>query len=226
MSPARVFGAALLIAGLSAATALAAPAGEALAPLIVRLGDAQFARRESAQQALVREGHLRPEETLTACVTAYAGETDPEIRHRLCAVLAELVGEHLFHRPRGFLGIAYQQVRTVHDGKRVTMFQVQRVTPDTGAAAAGLRGGDLILRLDKFELGQEVTTEEFAQYIQQRQPGDQLQVTLRRGVETQTVAVVLGAVPPEARDQFYTAERERAFFDAWLAKRLELLGRH
>lgn len=207
-------------------TAASAPAGGgALSPLIAQLGDPQYARREAAQEELLREGHLQPEATLTACVTAYADQPDPEIRHRLRQVMAELVGQHLFRRPRGFLGIAYQRVMVAQEGGAVARFQVQRVTPDTAAAAAGLQAGDLILGLDKLEVSADLTTEEFSQYIQGRKPGVKLAVRFLRGGETKTVDVVLGAMPAEVETQFYSAERERAYFEAWLAKRLELVQR-
>lgn len=68
--------------------------------------------------------------------------------------------------------------------------KVAAVTPDSPAAAAGIRPGDVITALD----GQAVNTlAEYAAALRGRQPGDTVTVTLRRDGAELTVAVTLAA---------------------------------
>jgi len=68
--------------------------------------------------------------------------------------------------------------------------KVAAVTPDSPAAGAGIRPGDVITALD----GQAVNTlAEYAAALRGRQPGDTVTVTLRRDGAELTIAVTLAA---------------------------------
>ena len=84
-------------------------------------------------------------------------------------------------RARGILGIRFSE-----DSSRA---RIERVFDDTGAAAAGLRADDVILRID----GTEVTTrEDVVALLGGHGPGDRLRLKLRRGEEELELSATLG----------------------------------
>ncbi|MCW2278970.1 S1C family serine protease [Heliophilum fasciatum] len=73
---------------------------------------------------------------------------------------------------------------------------VRRVTPDSPAAQAGVRRGDIITGINEKTITSIATlTEELAK----RQVGDPVSVTLFRKGQTATVSAVLANLPPELR---------------------------
>jgi S1-C subfamily serine protease len=89
---------------------------------------------------------------------------------------------------------------------------VENVFPDTGAAAAGLRGGstrvvvagesymiggDIIVKADGQELA---TTERLRELVSEKEPGDRLKLEIYRGQERETVEIKLGRQPPSPQE--------------------------
>ncbi|MFZ8979112.1 MAG: PDZ domain-containing protein, partial [Candidatus Nanopelagicales bacterium] len=67
---------------------------------------------------------------------------------------------------------------------------IDTVTPDGGAAAAGLRAGDVILRVGERTVA---NADELVVAIRDRLPGEDVRVEARRGDRTFEVVVVLGS---------------------------------
>ena len=66
--------------------------------------------------------------------------------------------------------------------------QVQEVSSGSGAAAAGLRAGDVILKVE----GQEVTSpKQLIGYVRRYKAGDTINLTIARDGSTQDVAVTI-----------------------------------
>lgn len=89
---------------------------------------------------------------------------------------------------------------------------VENVFPETGAAAAGLRGGttrvvvagesymiggDIIVKADGHEL---TTTERLRKLVSEKEPGDRLKLEVFRGQERETVEIKLGRQPPAPQE--------------------------
>jgi S1-C subfamily serine protease len=89
---------------------------------------------------------------------------------------------------------------------------VENVFPESGAAAAGLRGGatrvvvagesymiggDIIVKADGQEL---TTTERLRQLVSEKEPGDRLKLEIYRGQERRTVDIKLGRQPPAPQE--------------------------
>ncbi|HEY7795833.1 MAG TPA: trypsin-like peptidase domain-containing protein [Gaiellaceae bacterium] len=69
---------------------------------------------------------------------------------------------------------------------------IAQVRPSTPAADAGLRTGDVVTKLDGRTIG---SADELRSAIDSKQPGDTVQLTVRRGDGTTTVEVTLGTRP-------------------------------
>jgi S1-C subfamily serine protease len=88
---------------------------------------------------------------------------------------------------RAFLGVAVKPATDSGDG-----VAIEEVMPDSPAAKAGLKQGDVVTKLD----GKDVPdVSDFLRAVGARKPGDALEVQLRRGDKEQTLKATLGQRP-------------------------------
>lgn len=99
---------------------------------------------------------------------------------------------------RAFLGI---EMDLSYEGPGV---KVREVEPETGAARAGLEPEDVVMRLGEQEVngGFELSTA-----LQRMQPGERVELAIRRQGEERQVAVELGGRPDPRRIPFSRMER-------------------
>jgi putative serine protease PepD len=89
--------------------------------------------------------------------------------------------------PTGYLGVATSEA---DDGSAGA--EVREVVPGSPAASAGLREGDVITAVG----GEPVATSgEMAAAVRERRPGEQVDITYRRGSETKAARVALAVRP-------------------------------
>ena len=72
------------------------------------------------------------------------------------------------------------------------LFTIESVTPDSPAAKAGLRDGDVILKIDSTEIG---SIADFDDLLRGMKPGNEITLQVRRGSERITVTLTLGKRP-------------------------------
>jgi serine protease Do len=76
--------------------------------------------------------------------------------------------------------------------------RIGSVVPGSGAEKAGLKAGDVLLKFGRQELHRY---EELPPLVEQHRPGDKVEIELRRGTETLTLQVTLGAsTKPDKND--------------------------
>jgi serine protease Do len=108
---------------------------------------------------------------------------------------------------RGFLGVQQQtlndELRTSLGVKAPTGALLTNVFAGTPAAEAGLKVGDVVVRIDgeAVETGEEVTKE-----ISDHKPGERVVVTIERNTRQQDVKVVLGERPGSSAPAASNAE--------------------
>jgi len=68
--------------------------------------------------------------------------------------------------------------------------RVQDVVPESAAAAAGIRAGDVLLALDGVEMD---GLRAYSDLLKARSPGDRVELRVRRGDEVLTIEAVLEA---------------------------------
>jgi putative serine protease PepD len=84
-----------------------------------------------------------------------------------------------------YLGVSTENVGTEGAG-------IAQVRAGTPAAAAGLRAGDVVTKLDSQSVS---TADELRSLVDSKQPGDKVELTITRGGSTKTVQVTLGTRP-------------------------------
>ena len=102
--------------------------------------------------------------------------------------------------PQGFLGVQVQDM----SGDLAEYFDVDEdegvlvleVTEDSPAAEAGIKAGDVILEFD----GKEVDdTDRLVKYVRAGDPGDQVEIKVKRKRRTQTITAELGETESAAK---------------------------
>jgi S1-C subfamily serine protease len=167
----------------------AAP-GADVAAMVAQLADPAFTVREAAAKALGDLGLKRRGEVEAALMSAYLKSDDPEIRFRSREILTGL-----FSKSLGYLGIRYAKREHLDaDGKRQWGVVINQVQPDSPAAKATLRAGDVILKLNQQPFG-DAADLEFAKQVKAAGTGQTIQVEIERDGETLQVKVVLGTWP-------------------------------
>ena len=99
-----------------------------------------------------------------------------------------------------FLGVATSDVAEVSEAVRqqfgITAEEgalVQQVTPGSGADDAGLRPGDVILAIDGEPTA---TSRDVVDAIRAGEPGDEIEITIERGGEEESITATLGRRGP------------------------------
>lgn len=102
--------------------------------------------------------------------------------------LSDVVGDASpkFRVPRGFLGAKVES----KDGA----LRVDYVQPDSPAEAAGMREGDVLLRIDEAPV---TSTAEYSARVGRRRPGERLKLTVRRDGREVELQALLGRHPDD-----------------------------
>ncbi len=191
---------------------------------IGQLGNQRFSAREAAQQQLLKAAGDDSETVLNECVAAYSGTEDPEIKLRLGEILKKIFETQVLNKPQGFLGIRMGTGQTTNEnGVPVRTIAVIDFVKDSAAQAAGLVQGDLILRVNDFDVNVQPAVMAFARYIQSHRPGETVKVTVKRQGKPQVIEVKLGNFPPELRDET-AGNRIKVRFEDWLNDQLAERG--
>jgi C-terminal processing protease CtpA/Prc len=97
---------------------------------------------------------------------------------------------------QGYLGVRIEGISSdlgdyfgVDEGEGVLVLEV---VDDSPAEDAGIKAGDIILKID----GKEIEdTDELVKYVRKSEPGEEIEITLKRKRRTQTVEAELGEAP-------------------------------
>lgn len=191
------------------ATARLLAAGD-LGPLIADLADESFAVRQRASLELVRQGHREVEAVQALCLEHFLEDPDPEVRIRCGNVLRALLAESV-----GFIGIRHQ-TRAYFDeeGEMKQGVEVVEVLPGQPAAKAGLKVGDIIVRIGGQALDGEAAADDFSRRVRLLGAGKQTLLQIEREGESREITVTTGAAP----EQLLTVDPE-ARFREWLRSR-------
>lgn len=189
---------------------------------IAQLAAPKFADRRAAVAALVKLAEADPKALLQSCAQAYRQANDPEVRWRLREAMEQVVEQHLFRAPRGFLGVQINNVfvggggRLVINGLDVPPggVWISSVVDGSGAAKAGLQANDVIVAVNGRHWPGEGSAG-FIQHIQSHAPGTKLNLTVLRANQTNEFAATLADLPEAQRENLYSDQRAREFFANW-----------
>lgn len=103
----------------------------------------------------------------------------------------------------GYLGIIFD---VVPEG-----LIVNRVVPDTPAAAQGIQVGDVILRYDDVDLTGIESTEAFRRHFDYLRAGEAVEALVRRGEAVREVTWVLGERPARVTRAYHARDNQSLF---------------
>lgn len=210
-------------------------------PDLDSLADPNYAKREIAQTKAKIWATEYPEEAKKELLKRYLSSPEPELRVRLIALL-----ERAYFPPKGYVGVVmradflnqFRRVPRLPQGQEFVGSGVRIITvaPGTPAEKSGLKVGDVILKINDWEVkgGEEITTSVAAQ-IQKHPPKTPVSIQVRRGEDLIDLKLKLGILPvPSERARSLLASDDTGSgllpddlaqqiveFRVWLAEQIE-----
>ena len=164
---------------------------------------------------------------------AWKGSEDPEAKTRLYRLMRDMVEQRKYGRGVGFVGISMGDVRVPGNGGRQERLGVliQMVLPDTPAAKAQLRVGDVIVGVDELDfsanpehgelqMGRRIgpASSKFRDYIISKQPGDEVVLHIMRQGKLIDQKIILMKNPNSDSIKLERQDEIDRFFKSWLEK--------
>ncbi|MGB2402426.1 MAG: hypothetical protein ACPIA7_03335 [Akkermansiaceae bacterium] len=200
-----------------------------------KLSSDDFEEREAAYAAIQKWSAQNLTSSPELLYKAWRSNDDPEVQSRCNELMKEMLRRREFSK--GFLGIQMSSSLLPNKPKGQAGRQAVRVLnvlPNTPAQQVGLRGGDMILRVDELDLSSpeqglknrqidlmlaNQAVDKFSGYIKSKQPKQMVILHLLRGDERLTKEVVLMQLDPANERNPEKAEAEfEAYLSEWLEK--------
>ncbi len=171
---------------------------------IAELGSPEFTRRNQATHQLIQSGA----KAFNKLRDAYRSTGDFEVRSGIQKIIHEAFLDVRVYTHFGFLGVSLDQgTPGPEDNPLIPQGRVaiglSSVIPDTGAARAGLRQGDLILAVNGAPIkgmGSRAT-EAFREMIRTSGPEAELELHVVRGEAELSIVAKLGRAPEPSRPE-------------------------
>lgn len=208
-----------------------------LPELAKKLGDADFATREKAQQEIQAEGKVNPSALIDFLKATWLAKDDPEVRTRCEAIIRELIVV------RGFLGIHMLDSRLAAERGAVPQNDAEalkpgrvvvgQIEPESPAEKAGFKTGDIILGSDGKPLAEESPLLDLTARIQRKFPGSAMEFSVLRDAQPLSIKARLGRIEltdPRIRRGYMEMEeeikRQETTFNSIISELQEKDGSH
>lgn len=221
--------------------------------VVEKLSSDKYGEREKAYSDMHQWAVKNLSESPEILFRAWRSSKDPETRTRCYTLMKEMVVQRQFGKGKGFVGIRMEEVilPAKQGAAGRTAVRVSLVLPDTPAAKAGLKVGDVIVGVDELDfseipqapqvpqvpqvggarfgrvLGMESVLK-FSDYVQAKQPDDVITLHLMRAGKMSDMKIALMKRPASADvDAFGGMHRNNTelegqrFFKKWLKEKGE-----
>lgn len=192
-----------------------------------RLGSPRWAERRAAAEALVERGRA----AYPDLKRVFQRSRSYEARYRIRQVVQQIYVESALGPAPAFLGIQYGIAPGRPDARSpegTDPVRIGDVISGTAAEAAGLRPGDLIVRLNGEFIRKIPEGRAFGIWVAKQMPGATCELTVYRGERLLKITVVLGRRPWHlGTGRLEDAERSRGLmreFSGWWAREFDPQG--
>jgi len=219
-------------ASIIAVCLLSAKAEQLPRDLFNGLAAEDFKTRLDNQEKLLEWARNSPDTgRLDELYDGYLKSEDPEIRTRCLNVLRKLVEDQYLKDGKGYVGIVMGVAMVPkEDGEGlVENLRIDSIVPEGPADQAGMKVGDLILRVNGKILATPNVMDSFKELVQAKNPGEKVIIELKRAGQELKLAVTLGKLPAGADLRFFGEPQlpleeldknaKEAYFKDWLEKK-------
>jgi len=200
--------------------------------LLEGLAAEDFKTRLDNQEKLLEWARSAPDTGRTDDLyNRYLNSEDPEIRTRCLNVLRKLVEDQYLKDGKGYVGIVMGVAMVPkEDGEGlVENLRIDSIVPEGPADQAGMKVGDLILRVNGKILATPNVMDSFKDLVQSKNPGEKVIIELKRAGQELKLTVTLGKLPAGADLRFFGEPQlpleeldknaREAYFQDWLTKK-------
>ena len=182
--------------------------------VIKKLSSDQYEVREKAYAGLHQWAVTNMKDSPEVLYQAWKTCEEPEAKTRCYSLMEEMVIQRKYGRGKGFVGIRMEEFLVPgKEGKAGRPgIRVSFVLPDTPAAKAGLKVGDVVLGVDDLDFSKMPkvgearigiglgmgTVLKFSEYIQSKQPDDVITLHLMRAGKVSDMKIKLMKRPASA----------------------------
>lgn len=168
------------------------PDAEQIEGLVQQLGAEAHPDRQQAFETLMTYSGRFPRFMLLELSDRYRSAGDLEVRFRLEALLTPLAGRYLFAFSPGFIGI---NMEWWFEGQDNAGIRVLSVLPGHAGERAGLRQGDILLRVEDDSVSELGSLDAFSDRVAGIPPGSVVRFDVLRNGAPLTLHIVLDRRP-------------------------------
>jgi len=129
----------------------------------------------------------------------YDSKTNPELKARLRETLKKIIRQE---NSKGFMGIQMSLPRPLKENNKDSIgVEIREIVNDGPAQKAGLKAGDLIIKIDELELMGANAPSQLSKYVKSKTAGSKIQVSYKRNGQSQKLTMSLGHFTQMAEQQ-------------------------
>jgi len=164
-----------------------------------KLTSENYADRKNAASQLYTWAWEQDDHAKEQLAQLYDSKTNPELKARLRETLKKIIRQE---NSKGFMGIQMSLPRPLKENNKDSIgVEIREIVNDGPAQKAGLKAGDLIIKIDELELMGANAPSQLSKYVKSKTADSKIQVSYKRNGQSQKLTMSLGHFTQMAEQQ-------------------------